>query len=311
MRVANTDAVSAASSADVAAVVSAERDSNRIIERQLTDRLKAIERAAGADVLTYVGPIYPPADDQIKDAIEELEDRRRTLWVFLETPGGYITTAERIARIFRHHYRKVEFVVPTYAMSAGTVLVMSGDGIRMDYASTLGPIDPQVRNRSGQWVPALGYLEQFGRLVQKSAAGTLTTAELTYLVQNFDPAELYRYEQERELSIALLEEWLVNYKFKNWKVTETTGTRVTKKMRTDRAREIAMRLNDANVWHSHGRGIPMEVLRRDLKLVIEDFGSDPGLMQPIHDYFRLLQDYVMRRMHDTFVVHARGNYVGY
>jgi ClpP class serine protease len=94
-------------------------------------------------------------------------------------------------------------------MSAGTVLVMSGDTIHMDYASTLGPIDPQVRNRAEQWVPALGYLEQYDRLVEKSKAGTLTTAELTYLLQNFDPAELYQYEQERELSIALLEEWLV------------------------------------------------------------------------------------------------------
>jgi hypothetical protein len=98
-------------------------------------------------------------------------------------------------------------------MSAGTVLVMSGDAIHMDYASVLGPIDPQVQ-RGDQLVPALGHLEQYQRLIDKSGAGTLTTAELVYLVQNFDAAELYRYEQERELSIALLEEWLVNFKFK-------------------------------------------------------------------------------------------------
>lgn len=107
----------------------------------------------------------------------------------------------------------------------------------MDYASVLGPIDPQL-DRGGVLVPALGYLEQCKRLIAKSAAGTLTTAELAYLVEKFDPAELYRYEQERELSIALLEDWLVKYKFKNWKVTETSKKPVTATMRKKRAKAI-------------------------------------------------------------------------
>jgi Serine dehydrogenase proteinase len=262
-------------------------------------------------VLTYVGPMYPPVDDEIKDAVEGIQNRQRGLVVLLETGGGYITVAERIANIFRHHYRRLDFVVPTYAMSAGTVLVMAGDAIHMDYAATLGPIDPQVKKRGEQWVPALGYLEQFNRLIKKSEDGTLTTAELAYLIQNFDPAELYQYEQERELSIALLEEWLVKFKFKNWKKTETSGKKVTHAMRVDRARDIATKLNDTNMWHSHGRGITMEVLRRKLKLLIDDFGENDKLAQPIHDYFRLLQDYQMRRAHYAFVIHTRGRYVGH
>ena len=47
--------------------------------------------------------------------------------------------------------------------------------------------------------------------------------------------------QERELSIALLEEWLVKFKFKNWKSTEGTGKKVTNAMRVERARDIAMK----------------------------------------------------------------------
>jgi hypothetical protein len=205
----------------------------------------------------------------------------------------------------------VDFIVPTYAMSAGTVLVMAGDAIWMDYASTLGPIDPQVKNRSEQWVPALGYLEQYQRLIDKSANGTLTTAELAYLIQNFDPAELYQYEHERELSVALLEEWLVKYKFKNWKTTEGRGLKVNAKMRRDRAIEIARKLNDTNLWHSHGRGIAMEVLVRKVKLLIDDFGVDENRAGPLHDYFRLLQDYRMRLANYAFVIHAKGRYVGF
>lgn len=292
-------------------MASAPRDANSIIEQQLDERIAAFERAADADILTYLGPMYPPADDAIKDTVESVTGRRKALMVILETGGGYITVADSIANIFRHHYKRVDFLVPTYAMSAGTVLVMSGDAIHMDYASTLGPIDPQVKNRAEQWVPALGYLEQFDRLVEKSKAGTLTTAELTYLLQNFDPAELYQYEQEQELSTALLKEWLVKYKFKNWKVTETSGTKVTKQMRVDRAVDIAKKLNDTNRWHSHSRGITMEILRRDLKLLIDDFGENPQLAAPVHDYFRLLQDYRLRRGHYTFVIHTRGGYVAF
>lgn len=289
----------------------ADRDSNRIVERQLDERVAALEEAARADVITYLGPMYPPADDAIKDVVEGFAQRRRGLMVVLETGGGYVTIVERIARILRHHYRRVDFVVPTYAMSAGTVLVMSGDAIWMDYASTLGPIDPQVKNRAEQWVPALGYLEQYNRLVAKSAAGTLTTAELAYLIQNFDAAELYQYEQERDLSVALLEEWLAKFKFKNWKKTETSGTTVTQKMRRDRAVAIALKLNDTNHWHSHSRGIPMAVLQRDLNLLIDDFGSDERLAGPIHDYFRLLQDYRMKLGHYSFVIHAKERYAGF
>ena len=296
------------------AITAAERDSNRIIEAQLDDRAATLEAAADADVLSYLGPMYPPGDDVVKDVVEAMRkdrtDRRRTcLMVLLETGGGLITVAERIARILRHHYRRIDFVVPTYAMSAGTVLVMSGDSIYMDYASTLGPIDPQVRARE-RYVPALGYLEQYNRLVEKSARGQLTTAELAYFMQNFDAAELYQYEQERELSIALLEGWLVKYKFKNWKVTDKRGLKVRNAMRKTRAVEVAEKLNDTKRWHSHGRGIPMETLRRDLKLLIDDFEADPKLAQPVHDYFRLLQDYQARRAHYLYVIHGKGHHVG-
>ena len=132
----------------------AERDSNIIIEQQLRSRLDAVEQAADADVLAYFGPMYTPADDLVKDAVEAITNRKDGIMVVLETGGGYIGIVERIARIFRHHYKRVDFVVPSYAMSAGTVLVMSGDAIFMDYASVLGPIDPQVE-RSGDLVPAL------------------------------------------------------------------------------------------------------------------------------------------------------------
>ena len=177
----------------------------------------------------------------------------------------------------------------------------------MDYFSVLGPIDPQVERPDGKMIPALGYLEKYKELVEKSQRGTLTTAEMTFLISKFDPAELYQYERAKELSNSLLKEWLVRYKFRNWKVTKTHRRRVTKQMKVQRAEEIANKLNDTKTWNSHGRGISMDVIRRVLNLQIEDFGRDTELNSCVRIYYRLLRDYMVKRGH-RWVVHTREHY---
>jgi membrane-bound ClpP family serine protease len=245
----------------------------------------------------------------VRDAVEARKTRQKNLAVILETDGGYAEVVERIVRVFRKHYERVEFIVPNYAMSAGTVLVMSGDSIRMDYYSILGPIDPQVPRRDGNgMVPALGYLAEYNRLIAKSAKGTLTTAEMAFLVEKFDPAELHDYKQARELSISLLKEWLVQYKFRDWRVTETNKTPVTEEMKTARAEEIARALNKTTRWHSHGRGIPMATVRNELKLKIKDIADDQGLSDRLKPYHTLLKHF-MEKVGSIFVIHTPGAYM--
>ena len=279
---------------------------NDIIERELDDHLNALEMEIDADVITVRAPILYGLDDAVRDAVESRNPKRSRLAVVLETEGGYVVVAERIAEMLRRQYPRVDYIVPNFAMSAGTVLVMSGDAIYMDYYAILGPIDPQLF-RGGGLVPALGYLVQFERLIKKSKQRKLTSAEIAFLVSKFDPAELYLYEQERELSISLLKAWLVKYKFKDWNLTRTRKRRVTPKMRKDRAEEIAKALNNTERWHSHSRGISMEVLDKELNLLIEDFGSKPDLNTKLKAYYRLLVDYMIRRGH-TGVVHTRTHY---
>lgn len=283
-------------------------NSNSTVEGQLDCCIQSLEQEIDADCIAFVASIVHGADDVIRDALEARNPKKQKLAIILETPGGYIEVVQRIAETLRKHYQQVEFFVPNFAMSAGTVLVMSGDAIYMDYYSVLGPIDPQVeRPNSDVWVPALGYLVQYERLIAKSKAGKLTTAEMAFLIEKFDPAELYKYEQAREISITLLKQWLVKYKFKNWKKTRARGLSVTNAMRTRRAYEIAKFLNKTEHWHSHGHGISIEVLRRDFRLEIEDFGSKQSLSEKIRAYYRLLIDYKMRRGHRG-VLHWAGHY---
>jgi ClpP class serine protease len=97
-----------------------------------------------------------------RDFIENLkadEIDNKQLVILLNTPGGSAETVEKLVDIIRYLYKEVYFVVPDYAMSAGTIFCMSGNKIFMDYSSSLGPIDPQVFN-GANWVPALGYLDK-------------------------------------------------------------------------------------------------------------------------------------------------------
>lgn len=196
---------------------------------------------------------------------------------------------ERYVNIIRKHYKKVSFIIPDYAYSAGTIFCMSGDEILMDYFSVLGPIDPQVRNKEGNFVPALGYLDKVNSLLEKAKNGTLTNAEFLIL-KDFDLAELRAYEQAKELTISLLKKWLVKYKFRNWN-NHSNGNPVTNEEKEKRAEEIADKLGDNNIWKSHGRPICIEELE-ELKLKIEDFSSNEDLRTSIRKYYNLSKDLI-------------------
>jgi len=288
-------------------------ESNSYIEEELVVRLKRIESSMDCDVITCIHPIMEPMDDIIRTKMDELPHKCENLLVILETDGGSIETTERIADVFRHHYvKEISFLIPNRAMSAGTILVMSGDRILMDYYSTLGPIDPQVPNAEGQMVPGMGYIEKFKELVEKSKKGKLSGAELAFLLDKFDPARLHWLEQAREHGVDLLKKWLVKYKFKNWTKTKTRKVTVTEPMKIKRAKEIADNLNNTKLWRSHGRGLSMQVVRDTLKLEVEDYGTQPELEElnrSVTAYYRLLKDYMGRRGWDMVVQTRNSRFV--
>ncbi len=184
---------------------------------------------------------------------------------------------------------------------------MSGDFIYMDYFSVLGPIDPQVQNKEGKFVAALGYLDKINELIEKAKNNELSQAEFLIL-KDFDLAELRGYEQAKELTISLLKKWLVKYKFKNWTHHKTNpkllSTQVTIAQKQKRAEEIADKLSDNKLWKSHGRPINIECLEKDLKLRIEDYSDEKELRELIRGYYELLSDYVNKNRFPIFV-HTR------
>ena len=146
-----------------------------------------------------------------------------------------------------------------------------------------------------------------GTFTKKAKDKTITQAEKE-LMRGFDQAELYKFEQERELSISLLEEWLVKYKFKNWDKTKSRKLVVTEQMKRDRAKKIAKELNNTERWHVHGHGISMEVLgREDINLIIDDFSAKKELNTAIRGYYNLVDDH-MSMLGAQGALHIIGNY---
>lgn len=88
------------------------------------------------------------------------------------------------------------------------------------------------------------------------------------------------------MTIDLLKEWLVKYKFKNWETKETTGLKVTYNEKRRRAEQIAQELSDNKRWHSHGRTLNIEKLT-EIGLRINDLTYDKNdlrlLIRELHN----------------------------
>ena len=101
----------------------------RLNQSAVSDLLAKLETKLNADVFTYYGEIVNGVEREVKDIIENLakdDKKHRALYVFLTTPGGSLIPVQRMVDILRHFYEEVNFIIPEYAYSAGTIWCMSG-----------------------------------------------------------------------------------------------------------------------------------------------------------------------------------------
>ena len=113
------------------------------IKEQLDQHLKCISDELAADVMAIVSPILPGLDHSVRDAVEGLKEKKESIAIILDTPGGIAEVVERMVGTVRNAYGEVIVIVPDRAMSAGTIFALSADRIMMDYFSYLAPIDPK------------------------------------------------------------------------------------------------------------------------------------------------------------------------
>lgn len=272
--------------------------------------MQILEEEFSCDVIWYFWEIDSTILRDFRDFIEDLVENpikayvhKKRLVIILNTPWWMVEAVEKMVDIIRHNYDEVFFVVPDYAMSAWTIFCMSWDKIYMDYTSSLWPIDPQVFSlREKRFVPALWYIDKVEELIEKSRHWQISQAELM-LLQTQDLAMLKLCEQAKNLSIKLLKEWLVKYKFSTW-ITHKNWQPVTDQQKTDRAEEVAKILSNNQYWSSHSRFIKIDKLEKIVKLKIDNYSDNKKLRNAIIEYHDLMTEFISTNWIRVFL-HSR------
>jgi len=114
-----------------------------------------------ANVVSITEPLLSGVDGVLSRAIDhQPQPLFKEVCRFLDTPGGVVSTVERMVSVIRYTGAEMSVIVPDKAMSAGTISALSANRILIDPFSMLGPIDPHFEEY-GDLVPALAYLNRF------------------------------------------------------------------------------------------------------------------------------------------------------
>ncbi|HUP15119.1 MAG TPA: hypothetical protein VM848_03580 [Acidimicrobiia bacterium] len=180
-----------------------------------------------------------------------------SLDLLLHTAGGDIDAAEKLITMVRNKVgaATLRVLVPDFAKSAGTLMVLGADAVVMSDTSELGPIDPQIVLTDGNGNrlrhSVQNYLDAY-----KEHEATLqrdpTNVAAQIMLGRLDPATIKLYEAVHNRARRFAEAQLIRGMFRgggNWSQT-------------------ASELLDTQRWQSHGQMISWEDAR-DLGLNVE------------------------------------------
>lgn len=209
--------------------------------------IQTIEARANCPLICYVAGIAAPIDrDDIIGFVDLLHNisPNQDLDFLLQTPGGDTDAADKLIATIRTKVGtgRLRIIVPDYAKSAGTLMVLGADTVVMSDTSELGPIDPQIvlsdgNNRFQHSV--LSYLEAFATH-SETLKKNPDDIPARIMLDKLDPATLNLCELAKERVRKVAEAHLKQGMFKNggnW-----SGT-------------VSELLGDTKRWQSHGEPI--------------------------------------------------------
>ena len=237
------------------------------LQEELRRLIKEYNKKTGSYMLVHATamgrplPIVVPLnmDDYfiINDMLRDIN--AKTLDYYIETPGGSGEAAEEIVKFLHNKFEKVTFVVSGQAMSAGTIMILSGNEIAMTKSGCLGPIDAQLKIGRTQ-ISAYDYMSWIKEKSSSAERDAALNPLDAMMIAQISPGEIGLVDHTLQFAQDRVKEWLPKYKFKNWEITETRKVKVTDDMKVQRAEEIAKCLIDRDRWRTHGRAIKIEDL---------------------------------------------------
>lgn len=157
----------------------------------------------GERVFVYCAAFNRHALDRAQQELTGVECA--DLQVVLQSAGGDIHCAFRLANLVRQHCERLEVIVPTYAKSAATFFCLSADQISLGPLGELGPLDVQTQDprHDAHRISALDSYEALAQL----RGSALETVDYTVrmLMQRSDLSEREMVQQALEFTASLME----------------------------------------------------------------------------------------------------------
>lgn len=202
-------------------------------------------------------------------------DWDKGLTLILHTSGGIGSAAESIVSYLWSKFSDIEVIVPTYAMSAGTMISLAANRIVMGRQSQLGPIDPQMPTGNGRVVSARAIVDQFEQAKNEITADTKSVAVWAPILQSLGPALLQEARYALDYGERMVGQWLAKRMLVDHANAEELG------------KAIANHFNDAGMHKSHGRRIDREEARAK-GVVVEDLEDDQALQEMVLSAYHLM-----------------------
>jgi len=283
--------------------------------------IQEVESIRGRPCLAYVGNVVrTDAEDTGIDSTDDVPfaemvarvpSSEKKVDVYIATRGGSAHQVSRFVNCLRSRFDVVDFLIPSFCMSAGTLFSLSGDHIYMTSRACLGPIDPQVPSHDGRYLPAQALLllveklQNDGEEARKQGRPVPWTA--VRIIDSIDKKELGDAITASKYSTLMASQFLLNHKFKNWTVRQESRKEVTPEYRQQRAMEIAEALASHDRWKSHGHAIPRNMLWKEVELYIDH--PEPDLERAVVRLWALLYWLFDKTQILKFIVSANYRYV--
>ncbi|MCY4515139.1 MAG: hypothetical protein OXC69_08425 [Candidatus Tectomicrobia bacterium] len=186
----------------------------------------------GEDIVPFVDLLHNVPEGQSLDLL-------------LHTTGGSIDAAEKLMGMLRNHVRTAELriIVPDFAKSAGTLMVLGADSVIMSSMSELGPIDPQ-EPLFGRWQSVQNYVDAY-KTYEEALQTNPNNMAARIMIGKLDPTTMKYCEAAMNRSRQAAEDLLKRGMFRNggnW--TQTVSE-----------------LLDTQRWRSHNQVITWEDAR--------------------------------------------------
>ena len=277
--------------------LASDEEASRFLRQESVSRLRRIgQLRSGRHVILYTTAfLQKPAAPQelLQIDREDLNafmsvmrgmEWNRGLALVLHTPGGVVNAAETLVAYLREKFEDLEVIVPTYAMSAGTMLALGSDRIVMGRQSQLGPIDPLLGGDS-----ALAIVNQFEEAKKQILKDGKSAVAWYPILQTIGPSRLQAARDAIDYGRRLVARWLESYMF------------------ADRDDPAADALATAKYFSdsdhlSHGRRIDRNEARENLLKVV-DLEDCQELQEAVLTLYHLAT-IIMERGGATKILHA-------